>query len=75
MYLPINCFHRGSLALYAALWEELAVLRRDGGENALRSLCLCNWTMGSALRAISAHREFSLRPSAHIRSETSSGFP
>ena len=30
MYLPINCFHLGSLPWYAALWEGLAVLRRDG---------------------------------------------
>jgi hypothetical protein len=35
MYLPINCFHRGSLALYAALWKGLVVLRRDGEDNAL----------------------------------------
>jgi PilZ domain len=32
MYLPINCFHPGSLASCAALWEEPAVLeeRRIG---------------------------------------------
>jgi hypothetical protein len=38
MYLPINCFHLGSLAWYAALWEGLAVLRRDGEDNDLSSL-------------------------------------
>jgi hypothetical protein len=42
MYLPINCFHRGSLASYGALWEEPGVLRRDGSENAISSLYLCN---------------------------------
>ena len=35
IYLPINCFHLGSLALYAALWKGLVVLRRDGEDNAL----------------------------------------
>jgi hypothetical protein len=27
MYLPFNCFHLGSLASCAALWEELGDLR------------------------------------------------
>jgi hypothetical protein len=35
IYLSINCFHPASVAWYAALWEELAVLRRDGRENAI----------------------------------------
>jgi hypothetical protein len=42
MYLPFSCFHLGSLASCAALWEGLAVLRRDGSENAISSVYLCN---------------------------------